>query len=243
MLNYHLSQDTELASRPFETIDRVVDWIDAQLGLAGKHVCDLGCGPGLYAQRYEKKGADVTGVDFSAHSLNYAKAQVKQSIRYVEADYLSDDLPEGFDLVSLIYCDLCALSPAQRKTLLDRMWQMLNIGGQLVMDVAGMGSFTGKEELTILENNLMGGFWAASDYVGIQRSLVYPEQCLSLDRYLIVEPKESWQIFNWFQHFTPESIEAELMDAGFQIDLMVGGLSGEPMQPDGENIGIIASKA
>lgn len=243
MLNYHLSQETELASRPFETIDRVVGWIDAQLGLAAKRVCDLGCGPGLYAQRFADHGAEVTGVDFSAHSLDYAKAQVKQSIRYVMADYLSDDLPDGFDLVSLIYCDLCALSPVQRKILLGRMWQMLNTGGQLVMDVAGMGSFGGKEELALLEKNLMGGFWAATDYVGIQRSFVYPNQRLSLDRYLIVEPKETWQIFNWFQYFTPESIEAELIDAGFEVDLMGGDLSGEPMKPDGEYIGIIASKA
>ena len=120
---------------------------------------------------------------------------------------------------------------------------MLNKGGQLVMDVAGMGSFGGKEELALLEKNLMGGFWAATDYVGIQRSFVYPNQRLSLDRYLIVEPEETWQIFNWFQYFTPESIEAELMDAGFEIDLMGGDLSGEPMKPDGEYIGIIASKA
>jgi SAM-dependent methyltransferase len=242
MLNYHLSQETELASRSVETIDRVVGWIDSQLSLGGKRVCDLGCGPGLYAQRFAGLGAEVTGVDFSAHSLDYAKTQVKQSIRYLEADYLSDDLPEGFDMVSLIYCDLCALSPAQRGILLGRMWQMLNPDGQLVMDVAGMGSFGGKEELTILENNLMGGFWAATDYVGIQRCFVYPKQRLSLDRYLIVEPKESWQIFNWFQHFTPKSIETELMEAGFEVDLMVGELSGEPLKTNGDFIGIIASK-
>ena len=88
----------------------------------------------------------------------------------------------------------------------------------------------------------MGGFWAATDYVGIHRSLVYPKECLSLDRYLIVEPKETWQIFNWLQHFTPESIEAELMDAGFEVDLMVGNLSGEPLKSDGDFIGIIAGK-
>jgi SAM-dependent methyltransferase len=242
MLIYHLSQETELASRPVETIDRVVSWIDAQLGLCGKRVCDLGCGPGLYAQRFAGRGAEVTGIDFSAHSLDYAKTQAKQPILYIEADYLSDDLPAGFDIVTLIYYDLCALSPAQRKTLLGRMRQMLKTGGQLAMDVAGMGSFTRKEESTILENRLMGGFWADTDYVGIRRSLVYPKECLSLDRYLIVEPKETWQIFNWLQHFTPQSIEAELMDAGFEVDLMVGELSGEPLKSDGDFIGIIARK-
>lgn len=243
MLEYHLNQETDLASRPFDVIDRVVGWIDDQVGLAGKRVCDLGCGPGLYAQRFNECGAEVTGVDFSAHSLEYARAQAKQKIRYLEADYLSDNLPDGFDLISLIYCDLCVLSPAQRKILLRRMWQMLDSGGQLVLDVAGMGSFDKKQEMTVLENNLMGGFWAATDYVGVQQSFVYPQQLLSLDRYLIVEPGESWQIFNWFQHFTPKSIEAELMAAGFEIDLMVGDLSGKPLDSNGEYIGVIARKA
>lgn len=242
MLNYHLSQETELASRPVETIDRVVSWIDAQMDLCEKRVCDLGCGPGLYAQRFADRGAEVTGVDFSAHSLDYAKTQAKQPIRYLEADYLSDDLPAEFDIVTLIYYDLCALSPTQRTNLLGRIRQMLNPGVQLAMDVAGMGSFKQKEESIILEDRLMGGFWSATDYVGIQRSLVYPKERLSLDRYLIVEPKETWQIFNWFQYFTPQSIEVELMDAGFRVDLMAGDLSGEPLKKDGDFIGVIASK-
>ncbi len=242
MLNFHLSQESELASRPIETIDRVVGWIDAQLNLTGKRICDLGCGPGLYTQRFADLGAEVTGVDFSAHSLDYAKAQARQPIRYIEADYLSDKLPEGFDLVTLIYCDLCALSPAQRQSLLGRMRQMLNPGGQVVMDVAGVGSFSSKEESTVLEDRLMGGFWAEADYVGIQSALVYPQEYLSLDRYLIVEPEETWQIFNWFQHFTPKSIKAELTQSGLEPDVMVGGLSGEPLKEDGDYIGIIASK-
>ena len=54
MLGYHLNQETDLASRRFESIDRVVEWIDAQLNLPNKSVCDLGCGPGLYAQRFER---------------------------------------------------------------------------------------------------------------------------------------------------------------------------------------------
>ncbi|NOQ41916.1 MAG: methyltransferase domain-containing protein [Desulfuromusa sp.] len=241
MLGYHLNQETDLASRRFESIDRVVDWIDAQLVLPNKSVCDLGCGPGLYAQRFESRGAKVTGVDFSAHSLDFAKTQGQQTVRYIEADYLVDDLPADFDVITLIYTDLCALSPAQRKKLLRRMHEMLNLGGHIILDVAGIGSFAQKEEVTIIQNKLMGGFWAADDYVGIQRTFVYPEEYLSLDRYLIVEPSETWQIYNWLQYFTPESIETELRSAGFQIDQMAGDLSGAPLEPGSDLIGIIAS--
>ncbi len=241
MLSYHLSQDTDLASRRFDSIDRVVEWIDAQLDLSEKNVCDLGCGPGLYAQRFASRHARVTGVDFSAHSLDFAKTQGPQAIRYIEADYLEDDLPTGFDVVTLIYTDLCALSPEKRKKLFGRMRGMLNPGGHIIVDVAGIGSFTTKEEVTIIEHNLMGGFWSAEDYVGIQRTFVYPEDCLSLDRYLIVQPNETWQIYNWTQHFSPASIEKELRNAGFEIDQMAGDLSGSPLEPESDLIGIVAS--
>ena len=241
MLTYHLSQETDLASRRYESIDQVVEWIDAQLDLSEKSLCDLGCGPGLYAQRFESRGAKVTGVDFSAHSLDFAKAQGQQSVRYIEADYLVDDLPTGFDVVTLIYTDLCVLSPEKRKKLLGRMRGMLNPGGHIIVDVAGIGSFTSKEEVTIIEHNLMEGFWSAEDYVGIQRTFIYPEDYLTLDRYLIVQPSDIWQIYNWTQHFTPVSIETELQSAGFRIDQMAGDLNGTPLEPESDLIGIIAS--
>ena len=246
MLSFHLNQETDLASRRFETIDQVVKWIDSQLHLSGKSMCDLGCGPGLYAQRFSDKGADVTGVDISALSLEYADLKAReneQSIRYIHADYLVDDLPTGFDIVTLIYTDLCVLSPEQRTILLGRMREMLNVDGQIVIDVAGMGLLTGKEEYTLIEDQLMNGFWAKGDYVGIQRTFVYPDERLSLDRYLIAEPNETWQIFNWYQHYTPESLQAELRRAGFADVKMVGDLTGKPLEIDGDFIGVIASAA
>jgi len=240
MLAYHLSQETELASRKFESIDRVVDWIDTQLGLSGKSLCDLGCGPGLYTQRFESRGATVTGVDFSALSLDYAKTQGPNTIRYIEADYLVDDLPSGFDVGTLIYTDMSVLSPEQRQLLLGRMREMLTPRGRIVFDIAGIGSFDQKQEATIIEEKMMDGFWAPGQYVGIQRTFVYAEQHLSLDRYVIVEPGETWQIYNWFQYFSPESIEVELQAAGFEIDQVVGDLTGAPLQPTGDFLGIVA---
>ena len=55
-------------------------------------------------------------------------------------------------------------------------------------------------------------------------------------------PGETWQIYNWFQHFTPESIESELQDSGFEIDQMNGDLSGAPLEADSELLGIIARR-
>lgn len=244
MLDFHLNQETDLASHRFEAIDQIVSWIDSQLVLSDKRVCDLGCGPGLYTQRFAACGADVTGVDFSAHSLEYARLKASENelaITYLKADYLSDDLPIGFDVVTLIYTDFCVLSPTQRASLLGRIREMLNPGGSFVMDAAGMGSFAGKEEFTLIEENLMFNFWAKGDYVGIHRAFVYPKEHLSLDRYMIIEPTETWQIFNWFQYFTPEGLEAELSSAGFSVDKMCGDLTGESLKVDSDFIGVVAN--
>lgn len=245
MLRFHLDQSTELASRPLTAIDSIVEWLDRKISLEGKKLCDLGCGPGLYASRFAERGAIVTGVDFSRHSLDYAVAEATRTgkpIRYLHADYLTDRLPTGFDVVTLIYYDYCALSSDQRKSLLAKIHDMLKPGGKVVLDVVGMGSFAAKHEETIVESNLLGGFWAEGDYVGMQRTILYPDEALSLDRVLIIEPTESWQIFNWFQYYTPERLSEELGAAGFKIDTIMGSLAGAPLADNGESMGVIATR-
>jgi SAM-dependent methyltransferase len=243
MLAYHLDQDTPLASRPIAVIEEVIAWLDAELSLSGKRLCDLGCGPGLYSTRFAESGADVTGVDFSPNAIAYAESQdstADPGITYLVADYLNDDLPTGFDVVTLIYYDFCALSPVDRHKLLRRIASMLNPGGRLVMDVLAESAFQGVREQVTIEKQLMGGFWADSDYVGIHRTWVYPEETLSLDHYVIVEPSEHWQILNWMQYFSPDRIERELQAAGFTVRTLAGSLAGEALTEDRTEIGIIA---
>lgn len=243
MLADQLDQDTALASRPVAVIDEVVAWLDAELSLGGKRVCELGCGPGLYSTRFAERGADVTGVDFSPTAIAYAESQVSTTdsgVTHLVADYLNDDLPTGFEIVTLIYYDFCALSLVDRHKLLRRIASMLHPGGRLVMDVLTESASQDVREQVAIEERLMGGFWADSGYVGIRRTWVYPEATLSLDHYLIVEPSEHWQIFNWMQYFSPDRIERELEAAGFTIRTLAGSLAGEALTEDSAEIGLIA---
>ena len=75
MLAAHLDPTTDAASRRPETIERSVAWIVKTLGLRpGAKLLDLGCGPGLYAARLAQWGLDVTGIDYSRRSIDYAVA-------------------------------------------------------------------------------------------------------------------------------------------------------------------------
>ncbi|HUO97230.1 MAG TPA: class I SAM-dependent methyltransferase [Rhizomicrobium sp.] len=220
MLECHLDPESDLASRRPEGVDRIVKWIETRLGLAGKALTDLGCGPGLYAERMAMHGARVTGVDFSVRSLAYAKQSAtaqRLTIAYRLADYMKDALTGGQDIVTLIYGDYCVLSPPQRRALLERVRAMLKPGGHFLFDVFSLAQFGQRSEEFRCERRLMSGFWADGDYFGFRATHLYPELYLALDRYLIVEPERTKDIFNWMQYFSPDDVAAELREAGFEV--------------------------
>ena len=76
MLREHLSQAHDAASRRTETIEAHVAYIRTLLPEdRPARILDLGCGPGLYAQRLAAAGHQVRGIDFSPASIEYARAQ------------------------------------------------------------------------------------------------------------------------------------------------------------------------
>lgn len=243
MLAHHLDQDTSLASRPIVAIEAIVDWLDTELSLEGKRICDLGCGPGLYSLRFARRGAYVTGVDFSPIAIAHAESQVSGTDTKLEfrvADYLHDELPSGFDLVTLIYYDYCALSPPDRRALLRRIHSMLKPRGRLVVDVVAESAFKGIGEQLAIEECLMDGFWSESEYVGLHRTWAYQDQKLSLDHYAIVEPSEHWEILNWMQYFSSDRLVRELEEAGYTTVALTGSLTGHTLTEASSEIGAIA---
>src|SRR5512142_1691998 len=122
MLASHLDSNMDGASRRPETIERITNWIATSLGLhPGDGILDLGCGPGLYAEQLAQAGFQVTGVDFSQNSIDYAIAHAREKqipIEYRCQNYLDLDDQALYSAVLLIYGDFCPLSPQQRARLL-----------------------------------------------------------------------------------------------------------------------------
>ena len=73
LLETHLSQESDLASRKMPAITKTVNWILQQTGKEHADILDLGCGPGLYCEILAENGHRVTGVDISKRSIEYAK--------------------------------------------------------------------------------------------------------------------------------------------------------------------------
>ncbi len=139
MLASHLDPTVDGASRRPETIERSTNWIATSVGLRpGDCILDLGCGPGLYAERLAQAGFQVTGVDFSQNSIDYAIAQAREKklpIQYRCQNYLELDDQALYSAVLLIYGDFCPLSPEQRAKLLANVRTALKPGGCFILDV------------------------------------------------------------------------------------------------------------
>jgi len=230
MLAFHLNGDVDVSSRRTSFIDESVSWMEEYFGLAGNsRIVDFGCGPGLYTSRFAGLGADVLGIDFSSRSIDYAKAQAKREslrITYVEADYLDHQPTGSFDLITMLMCDYCALSPTQRAEMLERFRGLLSDQGRIILDVYSLLAFNDKQECSFYEKNQLNGFWSAKPYFGFVTSFKYDEEKVSLDKYTIVERNGLREIYNWLQYFTPESLELEVHAAGLDIEEVHGDIAG-----------------
>lgn len=243
MLAFHIDESNDFASRSGRTIDGFVGWLDARLGLSRKRVLDLGCGPGLYTSRMARRGAQVTGLDFSAVSLNHARttaAAAGQVIDYLEADYHRDALPAPADLVTLIYGDYNAMSPDRRRRFLAKVRDVLTPGGAFVFDVFSRGQFAQFRSGLEFGQRFMNGFWAEGDYFGFKVSHRFEDQAISLERYRICRPDEEYEIFNWIQYFDPADLAVELAAAGFAFEAPLDILTGATWEPGPTPFAVIA---
>jgi 2-polyprenyl-6-hydroxyphenyl methylase / 3-demethylubiquinone-9 3-methyltransferase len=103
----HRWWDPESEFRPLHQINPLrLDWIQAQVPLAGKRVLDVGCGGGILADAMARQGADVLGIDLSAKALKVAQLHALEAgtggveYREASAEALAAQMPGAFDVVT-----------------------------------------------------------------------------------------------------------------------------------------------
>ena len=247
MLQFHLNPEIDVSSRRLSSVEESVEWMAERFGLGGgKRVIDFGCGPGLYASRFAGYGADVTGIDFSPASIRYAREQAGeagQNILFHEANYLEFEPSGEFDLICMIMCDFCALSPNQRSAMLGKFSRLLASEGRIVLDVYSLEAFNQKQETVEFEESLLEGFWSPSPCFVFLASFKYEAECASLDKYTIVGEQTRREVFNWLQYFSPESLERELSEHGLAVEAVLGDLAGHPYAPQSSEFAVVVKRA
>ena len=246
MLSFHLNGDVDVSSRNVKFINCSVKWIASHFNVtAGMKIADFGCGPGLYTMKLAKRQADVTGIDFSKRSIQYASelaAKEGLSIRYINQNYLDFDTDDRFDLILMIMCDFCALSPAQRKQMLTKFHTFLKPGGSVLLDVYSLNAFDDRQENAIYQINLLDGFWSPNKYYGFQNTFKYESEKVVLDKYTIIEADRKRTVYNWLQYFSPPALEKEFVDSGFSVQQLYSDVAGSPFNSESDGFAIIAEK-
>ncbi|MDD4357209.1 MAG: class I SAM-dependent methyltransferase, partial [Smithellaceae bacterium] len=246
MFRFHSNAKIDLASRNMNFIDRSVNWIASRFTIgAGKKIADFGCGPGLYATRLARQQAAVTGIDFSKRSIQYAQETARRerlSVQYINQNYLDFEIEDRFDLVLMIMCDFCALSPIQRRVLLSRFHKLLEPSGSVLLDVYSLAAFDEREEKALYEANLLDGFWSPHKYYGFLNTFRYEEEKVVLDKYTIIETQRSRTVYNWLQYFSPEDLEREFGECGFAIECYYSDVAGTPFSSQSREFAVVAKK-
>ncbi len=247
MLGYHLDQSVDLSSRNKDFVARSVKWIVSHFGIdANTSIADFGCGPGLYTTLFAENNAYVTGIDFSERSIRYAREISDQQgldINYVQENYLKFETEDRFDLITMIFCDFCALSSSQRKTLLAKFHKFLKPGGSVLLDVHSLNTFNGREEVATYERNQLDNFWSSDDYYGFMNTFKYGKEKITLDKYTIIEETRTRVVYNWLQYFSQDSLREEFEENGFEAQEFYSDVAGSAFLPESPDIAIVAIKA
>jgi len=244
MLAYHLDDSVDASSRNTEFIERSVEWIVAHFQVDNStDIADCGCGPGLYANRLAEQGATVTGIDFSENSLEYARETASErglEVNYVHANYLDFETTSRFDLIIIIMCDFCVLSPKQRAKLLAKFSSLLKPGGFVLLDVHSSVFFEQRVESATYELNQLNGFWSPEDYYCFVNTFKYEKEKVILDKYTIIEASRQRVVYNWFQCYSEDSLRREFAENGFSVEERYSDVAGSAFEPESAEMAIVA---
>ncbi|HNR03921.1 MAG TPA: class I SAM-dependent methyltransferase [Bacillota bacterium] len=244
MLDYHLNEEIDVSSRNARFINRSVSWIIEKFNLNNKsNVLDFGCGPGLYTNRFAERGINVTGVDFSKRSIEYA-AQIASSknlkVNYVHKNYLEYETQDRFDLITMIMCDYCALSPEQRGIMLNKFKELLKHSGNVLLDVYSLKSYNRREEIAAYEFNHLNNFWSPEDYYCFVNTFKYCDEKIILDKYTIIEKAQTRVIYNWLQYYSVETLRREFEDNGLEVLEFYSDVCGLPYDAESLEFAVAA---
>ncbi|ULQ58812.1 methyltransferase domain-containing protein [Brucepastera parasyntrophica] len=220
LLESHLDDTSDGASRNSETRKKTIEWINSRIA-PGSTILDLGCGPGLYANDLAGLGHHVTGIDVNRESIQYAqKHQGPESLtEYRYGNYLEETIAGTYAAVIMIYCDFGALIPQEQKTVLRKIRDVLTDGGVFIFDVFGKGLRDIKKETESWEISDGGDFWSASPHFIMEEVRFFDEANAIGTRYFIAN-QESGKVKEyilWDQYYEESDITAFMKENGFSV--------------------------
>jgi SAM-dependent methyltransferase len=219
MLQEHLSQAHDAASRRFAIIDQQIEWIQRRL-LHNQNVkiLDLGCGPGLYTSRFARLGHECVGIDFSPASIAHARAHAETNrCTYIEQDIRTADYGAGFGLVMLIFGEFNVFKPTDAETLLRKSAAALNDGAVLLLEPHTVAAVRKIGTQPATWYSAHSGLFSAHPHLCLSESFWDEERAVATERYFILEASGAVQRYAAStQAYTHEEYQALLEKCGFR---------------------------
>ncbi|MCY8515483.1 class I SAM-dependent methyltransferase [Bacillus atrophaeus] len=246
VLKSHFDENIPGGSRESGFIDETVDFINKVAPVEKyKKIIDLGCGPGLYSQKLAMKGYEVVGVDFNKKSIEYAISEAKK--RYLSIDYWNEDITNieienEFDIALLIYQIYCVFSPENRKKILSNVHRGLKPGGLVLLDVLSETSYEKFPQNLMWSLSRKDNSFSDKKFLALYASIKYPNKVTLAKNILVFGNGEIVNYNYWNQHFSIESLEKEVNDAGFTLEKVYADVNGEDYVNDSEFFAVVLKK-
>lgn len=191
MLEEHLSQEHDKASRRITTIDLQVSWIHNYIleGIKSR-VLDLGCGPGLYTNRLAQLGHACFGIDFSPASIKYARNTALNKgldCMYALADIRSADYGEGFNLIMLIFGEFNVFKLGDVRKILKKARGALHPNGILLIEPHTFEAVQHKGESGTSWYSKSSGLFSKTPHILLTEAIWNPEEAVAITRHYVIE--------------------------------------------------------
>ncbi|MET4387998.1 SAM-dependent methyltransferase [Bradyrhizobium sp. F1.4.3] len=204
-----------------------VDFVETRLrnhGVASGKVLDLGCGTGLHAIEFARRGWSVAGIDLSHEMIARAKSRAEQAglgIPFRQGDACDAGPEHGFDaVVSLFHVASYQNDRERLEQLFRTAHAALKPGGIFFFDywyggaVLAQGVETRVKEIQRNPLRLTRIAQSEHDEATATVFVNYTLFCEDIDRSTIRRVDETHRMRYWF----PFEIETSLEASGFQPD-------------------------
>lgn len=235
--------------RPPQRVDREVAGLVDRLALEpGATVLDLGCGPGLHANRLGARGHRVTGIDIAQPVLDYAQAQADAAglpCRYQRASFLELPFEREFAAAFLANSTMNQLSDAELDALLQRVRRALVPGGRFACEVYVQPAAANDDTPEVRRLfSLPWSPWSNRPHHWLERILTFREAAQRVTHHVILDDdgtiRQHWARSRLFDR---DALAARIAASGLVIREWVGHDLSSPVDPHAEQVWVIAERS
>ena len=248
MLQEHLCQEHDAASRRFTKIDQQVDWIHHRLlRERPTKILDLCCGPGFYTYRLAKFGHECVGIDYSPASIRYAAGQASQenlACRYLLEDIRRADYGAHYGLAMLIFGEFNIFRIEDARKILKKTLAALEGNGLLLLEGHTFDAVRDKGQEAATWDLVEKGLFSERPYLFLQESFWEPVGQTTTKRYLIMDAAttEVTSHAQSLQAYRHDQYRSLLNECGFRDPKFYPSLIGAEDESQRDFVAIVARK-